>query len=294
MADETEKGGFGQFLGRADGGLLALNLASLMFVAGLAKIDGLQNVLNLRLLAGGLSIALFFAILCAYFTLFGVRATAGAASRIGLPLRFEEELPVAIDIDHPNQWMMGFLTQLLAFLTPTIVLICILNLKKTVHLNSPSIFTNIVIIATIAAYLFAPFLLWVRGGHHFGFAEPPPHAEERRLNFATKSEGEAEKRLRHIDRLMKQIRAIQLLRLVAAFVSLAAFMLAAGLALVNVGVANVPKGLTDTPAALPAPTTAASEARRSQPQGKQIDTAGEGELKRPKKLMVQVSRRPRL
>lgn len=70
---------------RADGGLVALNLAALTLVAGAEKLDFISDFVNLEILISGLCIGLFFAILGTYYTVFGMRATA---------IRVEEQKPV--------------------------------------------------------------------------------------------------------------------------------------------------------------------------------------------------------
>lgn len=96
MAEESGKSALERVLGRADGGLLALNFAALTFVAGIAALSDLPAVVNLKLLVGGLCGGLFFAILCTYFTIFGVRATAASDRRAGNrePFVFDTELPM--------------------------------------------------------------------------------------------------------------------------------------------------------------------------------------------------------
>ena len=82
MAEQDRIGSLPNFLFSSDGGLLALNLGSLTFVAGLTRYAGLADIANVRILSGGLCVSLFFAMLCVYFTLIGVRATAAGRARL--------------------------------------------------------------------------------------------------------------------------------------------------------------------------------------------------------------------
>jgi hypothetical protein len=126
MADGTD--GFAtRFLQRTDGSLLTLNLATLTLVSGLEKFGGgeLARFVNLQVLVGGLCVGLFFAILCAYYTAFGVRAAAAPARRLkGRP--FEEELSLP-GIDS-GRGLMRLGAWFAACLAPVLLLATVMHL----------------------------------------------------------------------------------------------------------------------------------------------------------------------
>jgi hypothetical protein len=90
MADQDDKPN--SLLERADAGLMALNLGTLTFIAGLEKLGDIGAFINLRILIGGLCVGIFFAVLCAYFTVVGSAATRAAAKRLGARIPFDTGL----------------------------------------------------------------------------------------------------------------------------------------------------------------------------------------------------------
>lgn len=323
MADTGDKDGIAGFLTRPDGGLLALNLGTLSLVAGLEKFGDVQNALNLRILVGGLSVGLFFAILCAYFTLFGSRATVAAARRIGARTRFDANLVMVAESEDPWQGTVRFLRWLAFCLLPFVVLAATVSLRddrpaadlaaaidtQNLRDRCPDISTvrkawfqldsltpeernaltaddqrkleaekqkakarfsycdkllttanesrtaseaawkrwasrlNAVIVACMMFYLFAPFIVWsaVRGEPYPAALDGDPRREATRRRMI----------------LDEQVGTVQSMRLAAAVLSLAAFMIGVGLALVNTGVTNIGSGLAEaaTPIATESPAS---------------------------------------
>jgi hypothetical protein len=284
------KSNLADFFARPDSGLIALIVTTMTFVAGLKQWAELDKIANVKILVGGLCVALFYAILCAYFTVFGMRATAAAAAVEDSTVKFQDQLPVIIDVHRPRAWLWRFGRLLLLFLAPAALVAAMtpfdalvdwptyhqLDQQRTAFNAScvvtggvaapkspppaptpkapkcqdqydaydktgsfaagiKSDLTNAAICVVIILYLVAPMLIWANSRYRIYPLLP----------------GE-------VTPLKRQVRAIQELRLMAAFSALAAFMLGVGLALVNTSVIYVASGLAQpSPAAPPAPPVVA-------------------------------------
>jgi hypothetical protein len=238
-------------LGRADGGLLALTVTTLTFVSGLSKLGGFEHFVNLKILIGGLCAALFFAILCTYFTMFGTRATEDAAAADGSATRFDDRMPVGLARQHPGASLVMLGVALAWFLFPVCLLV-VAELRPRPEDADQAIRVNGAILVGVLFYLAAPFFLWSFAAR-VSSRSPPPGSwplESLEPEFLSASR-----------MLSRQIYAIQRLRLLAAFTSLAAFMMGVGLALVNASVVNVIDGAKETATSAPSSTTPADQQR---------------------------------
>ena len=119
--DVAKSGGLTDFLARPDGGLLALTVSSLTLVTGLSKLDAFKALFSLNVMIGGLCATLFFAILCTYFTFFGMRATASAAAKHP-DAKFDSQLRLDIEETKPTSWLARFILRLVLFLLPLLLI----------------------------------------------------------------------------------------------------------------------------------------------------------------------------
>lgn len=280
--------GLSAFFNRADGGLLALAFSSLAFVAGLTKFADLGKIVDTKILVGGLCVSLFFAILCVYFTVFGMRATESAA-RDHPDVRFDDHLPVTIDPNRPGRWLVRFVVGMMIFLIPVFVVaghakfellsqnIFAPNLKSSIsnyatvyHQNcekGPAANQRVIAIAVSSGkpmvdceavksnYLKSStqfVALNARVHNNVVIAAILIYLASPLVIWALARHGGFPRG----PSLERQVMALQELRLMAAFASLGAFMLGIGLALVNASVAYVASGLSD-PSPPPPPTTVA-------------------------------------
>lgn len=111
----TESANLSNLLRRGDGGLLAVNLATLAIVTGAEKLDIFSDVVNIPILIGGLAIGVLFAVISLYFLVFGNRATrsvVGGSIQDGV--MFDPELVF---------FRRGLLHALLVLFTPLIMIV---------------------------------------------------------------------------------------------------------------------------------------------------------------------------
>jgi hypothetical protein len=333
MAQNADKGFVERFLQRTDGGLLTLNLTTLTLVAGLQKLGDLGAVVNLRILVGGLCVGLFAAILCAYFTEFGTRATSAASRSLNVRAPFHTDLVLGSTRQGGGILFFAmFAVWIAVSLVPGSMLWS--NLKRVPDRASPEAIAaaaardafrlecgpgdraelalvrseclrdranalandlkcptaaerqayearcetlekklaeavdkekggreqlnaarNRLLIWSILFYLSLPLLGWLFGVLYAGAANRAAASRRWRsgLTFEPDSVEEGPPPFPAKATLGLQIDAIQSLRLAAAMISLAAFMIGVGLALVNTGVTNFQSGFSETSASVPAP-----------------------------------------
>jgi len=290
---EQRSGAIAQIFSSPDAGLLGLNFGALTFVAGLTQFSDLQKVVNVRILAGGLCVAFFFALLCAYFTLFGSRAVADAASKINSHFRFDDGISVDIGYDI-RTWFKKFATYLLLFVVPGLVVILVFRISSDIT-------------APYEMVLGSKYTKYIEAGCPYSDAMPaPPRGLSANCKKLESSIDDAQTQLdakaavpnflknvaifmlvgiylslpvfiwgltksppwsdidamssaRNLEhewreRLLKaKSQNLESLRSVSALISLGAFMFAVGTALVNTGVENVSLGLDKSVPPMAAP-----------------------------------------
>lgn len=285
-ADDSQAGGLSKLLSRPDAGLLVLNATSLTFAAGLANAT--HAPVNIPILAGGLSIALFFSILFVYFTIFGSRVTLVSAERANAQVTFDTALPINFSTKD------SFPRELLKFLEPlaavafVVAAVFILNGEhKPAAFGgfgmALSILSNLTIAGAVLVYLLMPIRRW-----RAAEGEAVRQADERWPDqdflpqpvLADPPLPQSER----LGALKRGVNAMQSLRINAAFTSIAAFMLAVGLALIDAGGSTIGAGVQQ-PSEVQATAAAQSDkAAQDRSQGSNFgaggaDTAKPGETK---------------